>query len=37
VQERVDTGSVLVTKENLDTPDVQAAVKPELEKWLGAN
>jgi ribose transport system substrate-binding protein len=37
VQQRVDTGSVLVTKENLDTPEVQAVVKPELEKWLGGS
>jgi ribose transport system substrate-binding protein len=37
VQPRVDTGSVLVTKDNLDTPEAQAVVKPDLEKWLGAN
>jgi ribose transport system substrate-binding protein len=35
VEHRIDTGSVLVTKDNLDTPDVQTLVKPDLAAWLG--
>jgi ribose transport system substrate-binding protein len=35
VERRIDTGSTLVTRENLDTPEVQALVKPDLDKWLG--
>jgi ribose transport system substrate-binding protein len=35
VDKRVDTGSKLVTKENLDTPEIQAIVKPDLKTWLG--
>jgi ribose transport system substrate-binding protein len=35
VERRIDTGSTLVTPENLDTPEVQALVKPDLQKWLG--
>jgi ribose transport system substrate-binding protein len=34
VEPRIDTGSSLVTKENLDTPEIQALVKPDLQKWL---
>jgi ribose transport system substrate-binding protein len=35
VERRIDTGSSLVTKDNVDTPDIQALVKPDLQKWLG--
>jgi ribose transport system substrate-binding protein len=35
VERRIDTGSTLVTKENLDTPEIQALVKPDLTTWLG--
>jgi ribose transport system substrate-binding protein len=35
VERRIDTGSTLVTKDNLDTPEVQALVKPDLKTWLG--
>jgi ribose transport system substrate-binding protein len=35
VEHRIDTGSTLVTRDNLDTPEVQALVKPDLAKWLG--
>jgi ribose transport system substrate-binding protein len=35
VEKRIDTGSVLVTKANLDTPEMQAVVKPDLKTWLG--
>jgi ribose transport system substrate-binding protein len=32
---RVDTGSVLVTKDNLDAPETKALVSPDLKTWLG--
>jgi ribose transport system substrate-binding protein len=35
VEKRIDTGSTLVTRENLDTPEVQALVKPDLKTGLG--
>lgn len=35
VEDRVDTGSTLVTKANLQEPKVRALLKPDLEKWLG--
>jgi ribose transport system substrate-binding protein len=35
VERRIDTGSTLVTKDNIDTPDIQALVKPDLKAWLG--
>ena len=35
VEKRIDTGSTLVTKANVDTPDVEALVKPDLKTWLG--
>jgi ribose transport system substrate-binding protein len=34
VEKRIDTGSVLVTKENLSSPDVDALVHPDLKSWL---
>jgi ribose transport system substrate-binding protein len=36
IDKRVDTGATLVTKENLDDPEVKEIVSPDLEKWLGA-
>ena len=35
VEKRIDTGSVLVTKANLDAPEIQSLVKPDLKTWLG--
>jgi ribose transport system substrate-binding protein len=35
VERRIDTGSALVTKENVDSPEIAALVKPDLQKWLG--
>jgi ribose transport system substrate-binding protein len=35
VPKRVDTGARLVTKLNLDDPEVKAVVSPDLDKWLG--
>ncbi len=35
VDHRIDTGSSLVTKDNVDSPEIQAVVKPDLQKWLG--
>ena len=35
VAPRTDTGAKLVHKENLDQPEIQAVVKPDLAKWLG--
>jgi ribose transport system substrate-binding protein len=34
VEHRIDTGSSLVTRDNLDTPEIQALVRPDLQKWL---
>ncbi len=35
VPPRIDTGSTLVGKDNLDTPEIQALVHPDLKTWLG--
>jgi ribose transport system substrate-binding protein len=35
VAPRTDTGAKLVQRENLDRPEIQAIVKPDLAKWLG--
>jgi ribose transport system substrate-binding protein len=35
VAKRVDTGATLVTPENMDEPQIQGLLKPDLEKWLG--
>ncbi len=35
VEEWVDTGVCFVNQENLNEPDIQALVSPDLEKWLG--
>jgi len=34
VPERIDTGSVLVTKENLEQPEIRELLNPDLSKWL---
>jgi ribose transport system substrate-binding protein len=31
---RIDTGSILVTKENLDQPDIRELLNPDLNRWL---
>ncbi|MCX7016366.1 MAG: substrate-binding domain-containing protein [Candidatus Sumerlaeota bacterium] len=34
VEKRVDTGVVVVTPENLDTPEIKELISPDLKKWL---
>jgi ribose transport system substrate-binding protein len=34
VPARIDTGSILVTKENLDQPEIRELLSPDLNKWL---
>jgi ribose transport system substrate-binding protein len=34
VPERIDTGSTLITKENLDQPEIRELLNPDLSKWL---
>ncbi len=34
VEKRIDTGAKLVTKENLEEPEVKELVQPDLKKWL---
>ncbi|MCP4259582.1 MAG: ABC transporter substrate-binding protein, partial [Planctomycetes bacterium] len=33
VPERIDTGSILLTKENLDQPEIRELLNPDLSKW----
>jgi ribose transport system substrate-binding protein len=35
VEKRVDTGSTLVTRDNVDAPEVKTLVSPDLKTWLG--
>lgn len=35
VDKRIDTGATLVTKDNLDNPEVKALIAPDLKSWLG--
>ena len=35
VAPRIDTGAVLVTKENMDTPEMKLLHSPDLSQWLG--
>jgi ribose transport system substrate-binding protein len=35
VSRRVDTGASLVTKANVDTPEMKALLAPDLKSWLG--
>lgn len=34
VEKRVDTGATLVTKANMDKPEIKELLNPDLEKWL---
>jgi ribose transport system substrate-binding protein len=34
VEPRIDTGATLVTRENLDQPEIRELVMPDLKKWL---
>jgi len=34
VPRRIDTGSTLVTRENLNQPKIRELLKPDLSKWL---
>ena len=35
VERRIDTGSKLVTRENMDQAEVKALLQPDLKSWLG--
>ena len=35
VEKRVDTGSTVATKENMNDPEVRNLLKPDFKKWLG--
>jgi ribose transport system substrate-binding protein len=35
VEKRIDTGAKLVTKENMETPEINELLHPDLKKWLG--
>lgn len=35
IEKRVDTGAVFITKANMDAPDTQEVVRPDLKTWLG--
>ncbi|WP_394832045.1 substrate-binding domain-containing protein [Pendulispora rubella] len=35
IEKRVDTGAVFITKANMDSPDTQEVVHPDLKTWLG--
>jgi ribose transport system substrate-binding protein len=35
VEKKVDTGVVMVTKENMDTPEIKELLAPPIEKYLG--
>ncbi len=34
-EQRIDTGASLATRDNLDTPTIQALIHPDLRTWLG--
>ena len=34
IEKRVDTGETLVTKENMDKPEIKELLSPDLKKWL---
>ena len=34
VEKRIDTGVSFITLENLDKPEIQEIIKPDLDKWL---
>jgi ribose transport system substrate-binding protein len=31
---RIDTGSTLITRENLDQPEIRELISPDINKWL---
>ncbi|MDX2248492.1 MAG: substrate-binding domain-containing protein [Bacteroidia bacterium] len=35
IEKRIDTGVVIVTKDNMSLPEIQKLLYPEVEKWLG--
>ncbi len=35
VEKQIDTGATLVTPENMDTPEMQELLHPDLDEWLG--
>ncbi|MBD3420396.1 MAG: substrate-binding domain-containing protein [Chitinivibrionales bacterium] len=35
VDKRVDTGVMLITPDNIDQPEAQQVISPDIEKWLG--
>lgn len=35
VEKRIDTGAKLVTRDNVDSPDMKALLEPDLKRWLG--
>jgi ribose transport system substrate-binding protein len=35
VEPRIDTGAKLITKDNMDEPDMKELLQPDLKKWLG--
>ena len=35
VEKRIDTGVVMLTLDNLNTPELQALIKPDFARWLG--
>ena len=34
VEKRIDTGVALVTKDNMNNPDIKDVLSPDLDKWL---
>ena len=34
IEPRIDTGVEMVTKANVDQPEIQELVNPDLDKWL---
>ena len=34
VEKRIDTGVALVTKDNMNNPDIKDVLTPDLDKWL---
>ena len=35
VEERIDTGAQMITRENMNRPEVKELLEPDLKKWLG--
>jgi ribose transport system substrate-binding protein len=34
VEKRIDTGVMLITPDNIDDPEIQDVIRPDLEQWL---